>query len=103
MARITMSHAVIVAAMVTGSACQRGAPRSGRAHDSVIGGEHGAIARVDAARWARVGRVCWPNAPARSLAPARRDSLPAPSKRSTDDDDRWVRVARTVPGGFGGY
>ena len=103
MARITRSCGVLVVAMMAASACRGGAPRAGRAHDSTIGADRGATARGDAARWARVGRACWPSAPAPSLSAARRDSLPIPNERSPDDDDRWVRVARTVPGGFGGY
>jgi hypothetical protein len=53
-------------------------------------------------RWARLGRICFPNAPAPSLPAVARDSLPTHVGRE-DEDDRWARIARDVPGGFGGY
>ena len=104
MLRITMSHGVLVAAMVTGSACRGGAPHAGSARDSTIGADRAATVEIDAPRWARLGRVCSPSAPASSLSTPQRDSLPpVPAENVGDENDRWVRVARTVPGGFGGY
>lgn len=70
----------------------------------VLSACHHATGSREPARWARLGRRCARNAPASSLPAARRDSLPpTPAGSRIDDDDRWVRLARTVPGGFGGY
>lgn len=53
------------------------------------------------AEWASVGRWCWPNSAAASLPTAVAESLPVDSD-SLSEDARWARVARVVPGGWGG-
>jgi hypothetical protein len=53
------------------------------------------------ASWASVGRHCSPYSRAESLPTAVADSLPVRSD-SSSEDARWARVARVVPGGWGG-
>lgn len=52
-------------------------------------------------RWASVGRRCPRSARAFSLPKVRADSLP-PDADSANQDGRWARIARRVPGGWGG-
>jgi hypothetical protein len=61
-------------------------------------GRQSGIADAD---WARVGRWCFLSSPATSLTAASLDSLPVDAY-SNSADGRWARVARTVPGGWGG-
>ena len=56
---------------------------------------------VAPAAWASIGRRCPAGAPALALSPERRDSLP-PDPDSGGRDSRWARIARVVPGGWGG-
>jgi hypothetical protein len=55
-------------------------------------------------RWADVGRVCPPWAPATPLPTAARDSLPPPEPNDTTwhPDARGAHLARRLPGGWGG-
>jgi len=51
--------------------------------------------------WARIGHRCSDDVPATALSLQRRDSLP-PDPDSANPDGRWARIARLVPGGWGG-
>lgn len=53
------------------------------------------------AEWASVGRWCWRYSPATSLPTAMAESLAVDSD-SSSEDARWARIARVVPGGWGG-
>ena len=52
--------------------------------------------------WASIGHPCSQDAPALSLPTAARDSLPADPDSLSSRDARWARLARVVPGGWGG-
>lgn len=54
-------------------------------------------------RWADVGRACTPSAPATSLSPFSRDSLPPIDPRYRSFDDVVADIAKRVPGGWAGY
>jgi hypothetical protein len=56
---------------------------------------------IAAAGWARVGRWCFSTSPATSLPAASVDSLSVEAD-SSSEDGHWARVARQVPGGWGG-
>jgi hypothetical protein len=60
------------------------------------------IEEVVPPRWATVGHRCSKNAPASELSALRRDSLPRDADSLLDEDARWARIARSVPGGWGG-
>jgi hypothetical protein len=53
------------------------------------------------AEWASVGRRCSPDSPAASLPPALAESVSVDTD-SLSEDARWARIARVVPGGWGG-
>lgn len=66
--------------------------------------EPAAVSAVDPddPAWVAAAEPCTPQSPALSLPADRREALPAPSGRVDTPDDQWARVAREVPGGFGG-
>jgi hypothetical protein len=63
-------------------------------------GCHAVFSKRDgrAGRWADVGHACSEDSAARSLAPEL-----VRSYRRGEPDDAFARLARTVPGGFGGF
>jgi hypothetical protein len=55
------------------------------------------------AQWASLGRACDDDAPAPSLSPAARESLPPPPSPESNPNARWAALAGRVPGGWGGF
>ncbi|HEX2076358.1 MAG TPA: hypothetical protein VHG08_01580 [Longimicrobium sp.] len=72
--------------------------------EPMTGADPAAISAVDPddPAWVAAAEPCTPRSPALSLTADKREALPPLTGRFDTPDDEWARVAREVPGGWGG-